>query len=121
MGEALELPETGSCGSEVLQPEPIRLVLGVRRSTSALGAMGDFADLVSPYFVGHSAGVAELAGEAAGSMGMEPVICRGSTGRPWSMTWVGWRSSTSMWNKPGPLTAVSGNRFDSTRTTPNGC
>ena len=31
----------------------------------ALGAMGDFADLASPYLVGHSAGVAELAAAAA--------------------------------------------------------
>jgi HD-GYP domain-containing protein (c-di-GMP phosphodiesterase class II) len=31
----------------------------------ALGAMGDFADLASPYLVGHSAGVAELATAAA--------------------------------------------------------
>jgi HD-GYP domain-containing protein (c-di-GMP phosphodiesterase class II) len=30
-----------------------------------LGAMGDFADLASPYLVGHSAGVAELAAAAA--------------------------------------------------------
>ena len=33
-----------------------------RGDRSALAAMGDFADLASPYLVGHSAGVAELAG-----------------------------------------------------------
>ena len=32
-----------------------------KRSIAALAAMGDFADLISPYLTGHSAGVAELA------------------------------------------------------------
>ena len=36
----------------------------------ALGAIGDFADLVSPYLVGHSAGVAELATEAGRGCGL---------------------------------------------------
>ena len=33
--------------------------------------MGDFADLLSPYFVGHSAGVAELAGDAGLKYGLD--------------------------------------------------
>jgi HD-GYP domain-containing protein (c-di-GMP phosphodiesterase class II) len=36
----------------------------------ALDALGDFADLKSPFFLGHSRGVAELAREAAGVLGM---------------------------------------------------
>lgn len=35
----------------------------------AISAMGNFADLVSPYLAGHSAGVAELAAAAAGLCG----------------------------------------------------
>lgn len=38
----------------------------------ALEAFADFADLKSPHFVGHSRGVAELANEAAGSLGFRP-------------------------------------------------
>ena len=47
-----------------LEPAP-RLVLEDEAIDRALAAMGDFADLVSPYLVGHSAGVAELAAAAA--------------------------------------------------------
>ena len=38
----------------------------------ALGALGDFADLVSPSLVGHSSGVAQLAGDAATEAGLAP-------------------------------------------------
>ena len=37
----------------------------------ALGAIGDFADLTSPYFVGHSAGVAGLAADAGQRCGLD--------------------------------------------------
>ena len=37
---------------------------------AALDALGDFADLKSPFFLGHSRGVADLAGEAGAVMGM---------------------------------------------------
>jgi HD-GYP domain-containing protein (c-di-GMP phosphodiesterase class II) len=42
-----------------------RLALEGEAIDRALGAMGDFADLASPYLVGHSAGVAQLAAAAA--------------------------------------------------------
>jgi HD-GYP domain-containing protein (c-di-GMP phosphodiesterase class II) len=38
----------------------------------ALAAMGDFADLASPYLVGHSGGIAELAAAAAQRCGFAP-------------------------------------------------
>ena len=38
----------------------------------ALEALGDFADLKSPYFTGHARGVAETAVAAATALGMEP-------------------------------------------------
>ena len=40
---------------------------------SALSAIADFTDLVSPYLAGHSSGVAELARRAAQVRGMSPV------------------------------------------------
>jgi HD-GYP domain-containing protein (c-di-GMP phosphodiesterase class II) len=55
------------------EPEP-RLMLRGDAIDSALSAMGDFGDLVSPYMTGHSAGVAALAaaaGEVRGLSGEE--------------------------------------------------
>jgi HD-GYP domain-containing protein (c-di-GMP phosphodiesterase class II) len=52
--------------------EPIPLLtLEGEAIDRALAAMGDFADLVSPYLVGHSSGVAQLASAAAQRWGLE--------------------------------------------------
>lgn len=48
-----------------LEPRP-HVILQGKAIDRALAAMGDFADLASPYLVGHSAGVARLASAAAG-------------------------------------------------------
>jgi hypothetical protein len=64
--DILTLDARASVWEETLACEPMpRLMLEGRAIDRALGAMGAFADLVSPYLVGHSAGVAELATEAA--------------------------------------------------------
>ena len=64
--ELLALDTDGSVWEETLACEPgPRLSLEGEAIDRALGAMGDFADLASPYLVGHSAGVAELATAAA--------------------------------------------------------
>lgn len=61
----------GSHWDEVLAHEP-----GLARTVpdaeldAVLGAIGDFADLKSPYFLGHSRTVAQLAGDAATSLGL---------------------------------------------------
>jgi HD domain len=55
-----------SAWDETLAREPApRLTLQGEAIDRALAAMGDFADLASPYLVGHSAGVAELVTAAA--------------------------------------------------------
>lgn len=51
------------------EPEP-RLTLVDEQVDRALWAMGAFADTASPYLTGHSAGVGDLAGRAAGILGM---------------------------------------------------
>jgi len=62
----LALDPDVSAWEETLACEPgQRLTLEGEAIDRALGAMGDFADLASPYLVGHSAGVAELATAAA--------------------------------------------------------
>ena len=64
--EILALDPEASAWDEVLacEPEP-RLTLEGEAIDRALSAMGGFADLISPYLSGHSAGVAELAAAAA--------------------------------------------------------
>ena len=48
-----------------------RLTLAGEALGRGLAAMGRFADLISPYLSGHSSGVAELAGAAAGRCGID--------------------------------------------------
>jgi HD-GYP domain-containing protein (c-di-GMP phosphodiesterase class II) len=62
--EILALDHEGSAWDETLarEPKPVRRIEAVDR---ALGAIGAFADLISPYLSGHSAGVADLASAAA--------------------------------------------------------
>lgn len=56
---------------EVLAAEPgPALILRGPAVEEALAAIGDFADLASPYLVGHAAGVAELAAAAARHLGL---------------------------------------------------
>jgi HD-GYP domain-containing protein (c-di-GMP phosphodiesterase class II) len=52
------------------EPNP-RVALEGEEIDRALGAMGDFADLVSTYLVGHSRGVAELASTAGTRCGLD--------------------------------------------------
>ena len=53
------------CWQAVVAAEPARARLSGEALDAALEALGDFADLKSPWFTGHSRAVAELA-EAAG-------------------------------------------------------
>ena len=69
----------------------------------ALAAMGDFADLASPYLVGHSAGVAQVAGAAAErcrAHGVDPVgVRRAALVHDLGRVAIPLR----IWHKPGPL------------------
>jgi HD-GYP domain-containing protein (c-di-GMP phosphodiesterase class II) len=65
--------DTPTVWDSVLDAEPgPHLSLDPEGVDRALGALGDFADLVSPSLVGHSAGVAQLAGDAATELGLAP-------------------------------------------------
>ena len=71
--ELLAAGADGPAWEETLAREPgPRLTLEGEAIDRALGAMGDFADLASPYLAGHSAGVAELATAAARQCRLEP-------------------------------------------------
>lgn len=71
--EMLALDAGGSAWERTLAAEPgPHLTLEGDAIDRALAAMGDFADLVSPYMAGHSRGVAELAAAAAERCGLPP-------------------------------------------------
>jgi HD-GYP domain-containing protein (c-di-GMP phosphodiesterase class II) len=65
-GAGFPAVDAASAWDETLASEPRpHLFLEGESIDRALAAMGDFSDLVSPYFVGHSTGVAVLAMNAA--------------------------------------------------------
>jgi HD-GYP domain-containing protein (c-di-GMP phosphodiesterase class II) len=104
--EILALEEGASAWEEVLALEPPpRLVLEAAGVDRALGAMGNFADLVSPSLAGHSTGVAELAAGAARHCGIDAVgvaaIRRAGLVHDLGRVAVHPR----VWQQPGPLSA----------------
>jgi HD-GYP domain-containing protein (c-di-GMP phosphodiesterase class II) len=76
----------------------------------ALEAIADFADLKSPYTMGHSRAVADLAAEAGRQWGLpeEEVQTLRRAGLVHDLGRLG--VSNSIWDKPGPLTAVERER-----------
>ncbi len=103
--EILALDEDSSAWDETLAGEPTpRLTLEGESIDRALAAMGDFADLASPYLVGHSGGVAELATAAAQRCGFQAsdlmTIRRGALVHDVGRVAVPVR----IWQKAGPLT-----------------
>ncbi len=94
----------GSAWDRVLAAEPAPgLVLQGAAIDRALSAMGDFADLASPYLAGHSAGVAQVAGAAAEhcrAHGLDPqALRRAALVHDLGRVAVPLR----IWHKPGPL------------------
>src|SRR5713226_9861200 len=88
----------------VLSLEPgARLSLSDQQFDTACQAVADFADIKSPYTLGHSSGVAELAAGAARHCGLpeaDSVTLR-RAGFLHDVGRVG--VSAGIWGKPGPL------------------
>jgi HD-GYP domain-containing protein (c-di-GMP phosphodiesterase class II) len=105
-GEILALDPEASLWDQVLasEPEP-RLTLEGEAIERALATMGAFADLISPYFGGHSAGVAELASAAAERCRVDEAgaiaVRRAALVHELGRVAVGAR----IWQKPGRLSA----------------
>lgn len=78
--------------------------------TNALRVFGDYADLKSPSWLGHSAGVAALAASAAGRLGLPAgevtLVERAALVHDLGAIGV----STGIWDKPGPLSAADKER-----------
>ena len=96
--------ETGSVWEPVLAAEPTpRVTLPRWRVDDLAQAVADVVDLKSPYFLGHSRGVAELAETAARALGLgedETTAVR-RAGLFHDLGRVG--VSNLVWDKPGPL------------------
>ncbi len=86
------------------EPKPWRWLEGAMVD-DAFAAVADFADLKSPYTVGHSRGVASLAGSAAAR-------CRLDQDQQLGIAWAAYVHDlgrtgvpNTIWDKPGPLNA----------------
>jgi HD-GYP domain-containing protein (c-di-GMP phosphodiesterase class II) len=96
----------GSAWSETLAVEPLPwFTLEGDAIDRALAAMGDFTDLASPYLLGHSAGVADLAATAAQrcSLGAGEIVLVRRAGLVHDLGRVA--VPVRIWQKRGPLTA----------------
>lgn len=110
-GVLASLPAESSW-EELVRADPDPRPLAVAETDAALEAMADFVDLKSPWFAGHSRGVADLAAAAARTAGHPAEDVRllrragllhdlGRSGVP-----------NTIWDKPGPLTAVERERVE---------
>ncbi len=91
---------------EVIDAEPaLAVVVSGERLNAALTAIANFVDVKSPYFLGHTQGVAELAGEAAArsDMSEEQVTLLRQAGLVHGLGRLG--ISNAIWDKPGSLGA----------------
>jgi HD-GYP domain-containing protein (c-di-GMP phosphodiesterase class II) len=105
-GEVLDLDVHDSAWEETLACEPRPwLVLEGDALDRALAAMGNFADLLSPYLAGHSTGVAELAEAAARRCGLDAagLVAVRRAGLVHDLGRVA--VHVRVWQKPGALTA----------------
>jgi HD-GYP domain-containing protein (c-di-GMP phosphodiesterase class II) len=86
------------------EPHPLRF-LDVEALDRGLATMGNFADLISPYLAGHSAGVAELATAAGQRCRIDAadttMLRRAALVHDLGRVAIGAR----IWQKPGPLNA----------------
>jgi HD-GYP domain-containing protein (c-di-GMP phosphodiesterase class II) len=106
-----ELPVESSW-AELIAADPAPRTLAGEELDAALEALADFVDLKSPYFAGHSRGVADLAAAAARRAGLPPEEVR-TLRRAGLVHDIG-RSGVpnTIWDKPGPLTALERERVE---------
>ena len=91
------------------EPGLLRVVRGTELD-SVLEAMADLVDMKSPHMAGHSRGVANLAAQAAGVLGLasRDVTALRRAGLLHDLGRLG--VSNAVWDKPGPLTSAEAER-----------
>ena len=103
-GELMAGLDQASSWDEVLAAEPsLRRTLSESELDVALRAMGDFADIKSPFTIGHSTSVADLAWAASEDLGQpddERIAVRRAA---WVHDIGRLGVPNSIWDKPGPL------------------
>ncbi|WP_411730780.1 HD domain-containing phosphohydrolase [Paeniglutamicibacter sp.] len=90
----------------VLASAPADAPLGDAELDSVLEAMGDFADLKSPWTTGHSRAVAALAADAACRLGLGPAEVLVLRRAGWVHDLGRMGVSNAVWDKKEPLSAV---------------
>ena len=94
---------------KIIDTEPsLGRVLRGDQIDSALGAIGDFADVKSPFTIGHSRRVADLAGSAAAALQLPDARLVRRAGLVHDLGRLG--VSNAVWDKPGPLTLAETER-----------
>ena len=103
-GEILALDEGASVWEQVLALEPDPpLLLEAGAIDRALAAMGNFADLTSPYLAGHTAGVAQLAAVAAQHCRIDAVATTAIRRAGLVHDLLRVAAHPRIWQKPAPL------------------
>jgi HD-GYP domain-containing protein (c-di-GMP phosphodiesterase class II) len=99
------LDEVGTWDAVITAEPKLAVVLSGDRLDEALLALANFIDLKSPYFLGHSCAVAELAAEAArrldSSDAEQRLLYRAGLVHDWGRLGI----SNAIWDKDGPLGA----------------
>jgi HD-GYP domain-containing protein (c-di-GMP phosphodiesterase class II) len=105
-GEIFEGLDAAPAWRTVITAEPALAVeLAPDQFDRALAAIASFVDLKSPYTLGHSVAVAELAGEGGRRLGLPPgdVLALRQAGLVHGFGRLG--VSNSIWDRPGTLSA----------------
>ena len=89
----------------VIAAQALAVGLSEAQLDSALAAIANFVDLKSPFTLGHSVAVADLAGEAGHRLGLprEDVLVLHRAGLVQGFGRLG--VSNAIWDRPGPLSA----------------
>jgi HD-GYP domain-containing protein (c-di-GMP phosphodiesterase class II) len=96
------LDEVGTWDAVIAAEPALAVVLSGERLDAAMLAVANFIDIKSPYFLGHSCAVAELAAEAARRLDSEGrLLYRAGLVHDWGRLGV----SNAIWDKAGSLGA----------------
>src|ERR687887_872136 len=109
--DLLEEVATTASWDAIVNAEPaLRAMLTEQELDAALEALADYTDLKSPYTIGHSRGVADLATEGGHRYGLPAddvlVLRRAALVHDLGRLGV----SNAIWDKPGPLTPAEWER-----------